>query len=310
MKIKSVGILFLIAVLMSFIAGCTATPESLPTKEVVATDPVTQQPSATSTSVTVEPQALLELAMDHFMAASSFQMKTHEITAYQANIADGTVRTIYGEFMTTYDIHREPEFKVRVQSQYRYSPETDFFSEEYFLFERNGAAYFSTFGEDGKPSIEELGGQSIEKLIGDTYQAISQFGMNAQFSHHDNGDYVYILEPSSWYLLTGAVQFADLGLLLAGPDGEAMVKEYAEQMYPNVQPSRFTLHVSLDDQMITAVEMENKDFMLSFWGAYDQALIEQGADPDQLTEYEILPEHGAETLFDSYDQAPDFEIPE
>ena len=93
------------------------------------------------------------------------------------------------------------------------------------------------------------------------------------------------------------------------PDGDELVKDYVEQAYPDIKTVRFILHVSIADQIITKVERDNRDFMLSFWSAYNQALVEQGADPDQLTQYEILPELVSEFLFSSYDQISDFDIP-
>lgn len=167
-----------------------------------------------------------------------------------------------------------------------------------------------TFNEDGAPSVEETGGKAIESLIGDAYQAIFLYGKDAEFVQLDGGEAIYLLAPEAWYTLSGAAGFADLGLLYSAPDGLELVKAYAEEHYHDVQPVSFSLHVSIADKVITTIEGDNRAFIQSFFAAYDQALIDQGADPSQLTKYVIKSEHGSEIMVGSYNQVPDFDIPE
>lgn len=293
--------------MLLFVAGCTDGPATSSTAPVADFATPTQTPTITPTPF--DPRALLEKAVNHFVEASSFQMSAHEVVSYQANTIEGTVRTIYGEFKTVYDYLRSPESKVHVHSQFRYSPDSDFIDEEYYLFDQDDTVFMVTSIEDGIPTIEETGGQSVDGLIGDAYQAILQYGTEAHFTEQADGEVVYTLDHPAWYTLQGAISFADLGLLYAQPDGAEMVREYAEQAYPNVQPVRFILHVSIADEVITKVELDNRDFMKSVWEAYDQALIDQGADPDQLTQYEIQPDHHTEVLFTNFDEVPNFNLP-
>ena len=297
----------IIMTVLIFIAGCTNSNVSSPTIQTAVKASETTVP--TTTAKPIDPQALLERAVDHFVEALNFRMSTHEVVSYQAIAADGTTRMIYGEFKTNYDYLRDPEAKVRVGSQFRYGPDSDFIDEEYYLFEEEGKAFILTFEEDGVPVVEETGGEKVDKLVGDAYQAVLQFGKAAQFTEQDGDELVYTLDHPEWYTLQGAIGFADLGLLYAQPDGEKLVKEYAMEMYPDLQPVRFVLYVSITDEVITKVELDNRAFMLSFWDAYDQALIDHGADPAQLTKYDIQPEHGTTVLFSDYDEVPDFDIP-
>lgn len=308
MKIKIKSILIASAILMFFIAGCNGSVASEATAVISGATTSTSLPL--STPKALDTQVLLDQAVDHFLTATSLQMKIHDITSYNAITADSTVRSIYGEFDTVYDIQRLPEMKIRVQSDFRFSPESDFYSEEYYLFEQDNVAYMLTFDKNGEPLFEETSGQSIDMLIGDAYQAVMQYGKEAQFDRQEDDGIFYVLDIYDWYTLSGAVSFADLGLLYAQPNGEDLVKEYAQRMYPNVQPIQLILQISLADRAITAIEVNNQAFVESFWEAYDQVLVDQGVDPKQLTHYEIQPEHGGECFVGEYDQVQDFDIPD
>jgi hypothetical protein len=286
-----------------FITGCTGNVVPSPTTQATTT----AMPTVTPTQI--DPQALLESAVDHFVETSNFRMSTHEVVSYESITADGTTRSIYGEFKTEYDYLRKPEVKVRVGSQFRYIPDSEFIDEEYYLFEQEGVAFILTFGEDGAAVVKETGGEQVDLLVGDAYQGILQYGKAAEFTEQDGDEFVYKLDHPEWYVLRGAIGFADLGLLHAQPDGDVLVREYAAEMYPDVQPVRFILHVSIADKVITKVELDNRAFMQSFWESYDQALIDQGTDPTQLTQYDIQPEHGMTVLFSDYGQVPDFDLP-
>lgn len=310
MKRSYVYHFILLIVLAILLSGCGEKADVRPTNGIESTPTAILQLIMTPAAEVFDPQELLEQALQNFLTASSLRITTHDITSYQSIAADGTVLSVYGEFNSTYDLIRSPETKMHVHSEYRFSPQSAFYDEEYYLLENDGATTFVNVNEDGTISREDLGIQPVEMLLGDAVQAITEFGINAEFQSLENGEAIYLLEPPSWYLLSGAVRFADLGLLLGQPDSEEQIRAYAEAHYPNVKPAKFILHVSIADQVITAIEGDNRDFMLSFWEAYDQALVEQGADPTQLTQYEVQPENGGESLIGNYNQVPDFAIPE
>ncbi|MBG0787817.1 MAG: hypothetical protein H0S79_22230, partial [Anaerolineaceae bacterium] len=119
MKNKLLVALIASGMVLGLVAGCSinSTPQA-----TTVTAPTASLPLPTDTPVVFDPKMLLAQAVDSFLMAPSLQMNTHEITSYEANAANGSVRAIYGEFITTYDIRRSPELKIRVQSQFRFSP--------------------------------------------------------------------------------------------------------------------------------------------------------------------------------------------
>lgn len=307
MKTRYCILFFLV---LAFLCGACRSPSpsiSTPTENTVTPADIPILSSATPTPV--DPQALLQRAIDHFIEADSFQMTSHQITAYRGITAEGIVNTVYGEFNTVSDVLGDPEVKVHVQSEFRYSPGSDFTGEEYYFYEQEGAVFRLSLDGEGQSSIEPIGDGSMEYLLGDAYQTVLQYGKQAQFMAQEADEVVYMLDHPAWYTLQSAIGFADLGFLAMQPTGDELVKDYVEQVYPTVQTVRFVLYVSIAEQVFTKVEMDNQDFMQSFWDAYDQALIDQGADSEQLTQYEILPDHGAEFIFSNYDQVPDFDLP-
>ena len=95
---------------------------------------------STATPTPIDPQALLQIAIDRFIEASSIQMSSREVISYQGIAADGSVNAVYGEFDGVYDVLRSTEKKVHIQSQFRYSPDAAFTSEEYYLYEQGDSA--------------------------------------------------------------------------------------------------------------------------------------------------------------------------
>jgi hypothetical protein len=297
----------ILLLLLCLLGACQPALPTAPVADGETTIPSTEVPTLTPTPL--DTQALLQTAVDHFIEAASFQMSIDEIVSYHGIAADGAVTEVYGEFNSTYDVLREPESKLRVQSQFRFSPDTDFTGETYYGYEENGKAYRLTYDAEGQSLVDEMSGQTLEALLGDVYPTLLQYGAQAQFTEQDTDEVIYTLDHPAWYTLQSAVGFADLGFLAMQEDGAELVKDYVEQAYPDVQTVRFILHVSLADQTITEVELDNRAFMLSFWDAYNQALVDQGVDLAQLTRYEIQPEHHMTVLFSSYDQIPDFALP-
>jgi hypothetical protein len=297
----------ILLVLLCLLGACRSAPPTAPAGDGETAIPSTDTPAPTTAPL--DAQALLQTAVDHFVEAASFQMSLDEIVSYHGIAADGTVTEVYGEFGSVYDVLREPEPKVRVQSQFRFSPDADFTEETYYGYEEDSKAYMLTFDSEGQSRVEEMRSPTLETLLGDVYSTILEYGPQAQFTTQDTDEVIYTLDHPAWYTLQSAVGFADLGFLAMQEGGAKLVKDYVEQAYPDVQTVRFILHVSVADQAITEVELDNSAFMLSFWEAYNQALVDQGADSAQLTSYEIQPEHHAEFLFSSHNQVPDFTLP-
>ena len=307
MKTTSLRRTLLLIALVLLFGACSPVSPTAPVADGKTTIPSTEAPTPTSTPL--DTQALLQTAVDHFVEAASFQMSIDEIVSYHGIAVDGSVTKVYGEFKSIYDVLREPEPKVRVQSRFRFSPDADFTGETYYGYEEDGKAYRLIFDSDDQPMIEELSGQMLETLLGDVYSTILEYGTQARFTEQEADEVIYTLDHPAWYTLQSAVGFADLGFLAMQEDGAELVKDYVEQAYPDVQTVRFILHVSIADQTLTEVELDNRAFMLSFWDAYNQALVDQGADLAQLTSYEIQPEHHAQFLFGSTNQVPDFTLP-
>ncbi|GAF89112.1 unnamed protein product [marine sediment metagenome] len=92
-------------------------------------------------------------------------------------------------------------------------------------------------------------------------------------------------------------------------NGEQLVEQYVAERYLNVKPILFTIYVAVDEHLITEVEVNDRDFMVSIWGEVDRALIEHGEKPENLTRYEVMDVNRAKYLFSSYNQVQDLEIP-
>jgi hypothetical protein len=131
----------------------------------------------------------------------------------------------------------------------------------------------------------------------------------ARFVAQSDGVAVYVLDHPKWYILEGAIGFADLGFLHGQENGEQFVEQYVAEHYPNVETIVFTIYVAVDEGVITRVKVDDRDFMASLWAEVDRALIEQGAEAETLTRYVIMDENGAEYFFSNYNQVQDFEIP-
>ena len=119
---------------------------------------------------------------------------------------------------------------------------------------------------------------------------------------------VYVLEHPKWYRLEGATGFANLGLLYGQEGSEQIIEQYVTEHYANVETIVFTIYVAVDERVITKVEVDDRDFMISLLADVDRALIEQGAKAETLNRYVIMDENGSEYLFSHYNQVQDFEI--
>jgi hypothetical protein len=311
----------LICVFISFmLAGCGPANNS-PTSEI---DPSTemQQPIQTSeiTSTQNPGQAdvaswsgntddLLRAAVQTLEQANSFHIEAHETRAYQAMPANGEAATIYGDFIMNYDVFRSPTLKIHTIQSYRYDPEAGYESDESFTVQLNDQYVYQTMENGQLLTAETIDFDQIEPLAGDVYQTLIHFSDQFVFVGEKDGQAIYVLDHPQWYVLKGALGFADLGMLKMLGMNDTEIKQYALENYPSAKPIRFTLYVSIKEQTITKVVVDDKDFMLSIWEDVDRALIERGEAPENLTDYTILEDNISEYLFRDYNQVQDFTIP-
>jgi hypothetical protein len=286
-----------------------------PTATVVKTEAVLS-PTATAAEIEQEPLIpssageLLKSAVANLQKAASFQLAAHAVRAYRVIEPSGALKmVVYGEFNTEYTVMRLPTLKVHATHQDRYDPLADWTEYESYTYQENGK-YFTRFIEASMDSyVQETDLQYIQPMAGDVYQTLVTYSSQAEFVAETDGVAVYVLDHPEWYRLEGAIGFADLGFLGSQENGEQLVKEYAAEQYPNVKPIRFTIYVAMDEQVITKVLVDDRDFMVSVWADVDRALIERGANPEDLTRYEVMPANGAEVLFRKYNQVQDVETP-
>jgi hypothetical protein len=262
------------------------------------------EPTATSS-----PAEVLNRAVTNLLDAASFELSVHEIRAYRSIDPQGEIMVIYGEFNRNYKVIRAPALKVHGAGEYRYDPQADFFKYDVYTYQEQGR-YFNRLVEAsavGEP--EEIDLQLVEPFTADVYQTLAAYSDQAQFISESDGSAVFLIEHPRWYQLQGAQGFANLGFLSGQENGEQLIEQYVAGSYPNVKTIRFTIYVSVAEQLITKVEVDDRDFMDSVWSEVDRALLEQGEKAENLTRYEVMDLNGAEYLFSNYNQVQDFEIP-
>ncbi len=236
-------------------------------------------------------------------------MSVHDVRAYQIIDTNGETMLVYGEFTTNYAVIRLPALKVHGSYEYRYDPQADFLKYDSYTYQENGK-YFARIVEfSGTGDEVEVDSEQIEPITGDVYQTLVTYSDQAEFVTESDGIAVYVIEHPEWYTLRGAIGFADLGFLYMQENGEQLIEQYVAEHYLNVEPILFTISVAVDEHLITKVEVNDRDFMVSIWAEVDQVLIEQGEKPENLTRYEVMDVNGAAYLFSNFNQVQDFEIP-
>jgi hypothetical protein len=308
-----------------FLVGCN-TGETTPTittsptiqtslPAVVKTEPAIT-PTATAmaigsiSSVSSNVGEVLNSAVENLLNAVSFEMAAHEVRAYQIIGANGETKLVYGEFNTNYSVIRLPSLKVYGNYEYRFDPKADFLGNDSYTYQENNQ-YFTRLVETSVTgAAEEIDLRWIEPIGGDVYQTLVTYSDQAKFVTESDSVAVYILDHPKWYKLKGAIGFADLGFLYGQENGEQLIEQYVAEHYPNVKTILFTIYVSVDERVITRVEVNDRDFMASLLAEVDRALVEQGAKVENLTRYEIMDVNGSEYLFSNYNQVQDFEIPQ
>jgi hypothetical protein len=307
-----------------FLVGCSASA----TARAITTLPAAQTPlpavleteSAMLSTVTAsvsgsEPPVssnageILNSAVTNLLKATSFEVSVHDVRAYQIIDTSGETRLVYGEVTANYAVIRLPVLKVHGRYEYRYDPQADFQKYDSYTYQENGVYLTRIVEISGTGDEEEIDPEQIEPIAGDVYQTLVTYSDQAEFVTESDGIAVYIIEHPEWHTLKGAIGFADLGFLYIQENGEQLIEQYVAEHYLNVKPILFTIYVAVDEHLITKVEVNDRDFMVSIWGEVDRALIEQGEKPENLTRYEVMDENGATYLFSSYNQVQDFEIP-
>lgn len=279
----------------------------------VNSEPALIPPEATTTvspalKITSTPIDNLDEAVKNMVKADSFEMIAHEVISYQSIGADGRSNQVYGEFTSDYSVIRRPLLKVYGHHEYRFAPMTEYSSYDSYAYQQNDQ-YFSKLVETyGISTPEEVELPSIEPFSGDVYQTLITYSDQARLVTETDNLAVYFLAHPKWYLLEGAIGFADLGFLLGQVNGEHLIEQYVADHYPNVEPVEFTIFVDVNERLITKVEINNRTFMHSVWAAVDRALLEQGAEVKSLTQYEIMDDHKSEYLIINYNQVQDFDL--
>jgi hypothetical protein len=316
--------IILIVCMTAFLVGCNAsgnasTTTSLPVTQTHLSSATVSGPTRTPTVTTSvvgsgtplssNASEVLNAAVANLLKANSFDMSVHEVRAYRIIDANSETRLVYGEFISNYTVIRLPTLKVHSRIEYRYDPQADFYQFDTYSY-LEGSKYFSrTMEISGSSDAVEIDPEQIEPVASDVYQTLSTYSDQAKFAAESGGIAVYILEHPKWYTLKGAIGFADLGFLYLQESGNQLVEQYVAERYPNVKPIVFTIFVDIDENWITKVEVNDRDFMESIWAEVDRALIEHGEKPENLTRYEVMDVNGAEYLFGNYNQVHDFEIP-
>ena len=303
-------------------AGCVQNPApvmtTLPTPQErlisVPTGTAASNLKAGDDSVSAIPpsgcsQGLLETAVRALQTADSFRMTSQEVISYRADFENGESQTVYGEFITTYEIRSSPQIKVRASHEYRYSPAASFDSYETYYFEQEGVYYEQRTENGDSLGPEEIRREEIEPFAGDIFQTLTAYYPGAVCASLEEAEAVYVLQHPAWYTLNRGIGFADLGMLKMQEDGDSLIKRYVEDHYSEVKPIRFLIYVARDSGYITKVVVDDREFMASVWEAVDQALHESGGSTSELPSYHILEDHRMEYAFGAYERIADFEIP-
>lgn len=251
----------------------------------------------------VDPPTLLETAVHALQAADSFQMTAHEVVAYRVDPVEGESRSVYGEFITTYEVRSSPRINIHARHEYRYEPEARFDKQQTLLFEQDGAYYQQIIENGDRFEPEEIAREEVEPFAGVVFQTLTAYYPEAQYLYQDEAAAVYVLRHSQWYTLERGIGFADLGMLVLQEDWDSLIKQYVSDHYPEVAPIQFLIYVSRDTGYITKVVVLDRAFMESVWEAVNQALRESGGTAARLSAYQMLEDHQMEYVF-YYSQAP------
>ena len=317
----------LLAFMSVFLIGCSisttmpvstlvpATQTSLPIvtetePALISTVTATAAEIESEPIVTSSPNEALDRAVANLINAASFKMSVHDIRAYQIIERSGETRMVYGEFNADYAVIRLLTVKAHGSHQYRYDPQGEFQKFDTYTYQENGKYFIRNVEPSGADSIEEIDPEQIEPLAGDVYQTLVNYSDQAKFLSESDGTAVYVIEHPEWYTLNRAIGFADLGFLHMQENGEQLIEQYVADHYLNVTSILFTVYMSVDEHLITKVEVNDSDFMASIWVEIERALIEGGAEPENQTHYEVMDVNGAVFFFGNYNQVQDFEIPQ
>lgn len=310
-------------IIAMFLFGCNVNlnnlestdPDSTITPVPIAVDTEsTIISTATPTEIKQEPlnsstaAELLESAVANLRNAKSFELSSHDIVSYKTFNDEGP-GIVYGEFIRNFNVIQYPSLKVKEVNEYRYDPQGDYYSYERFLYQEDDKYYLLHIEDGAISNVGEVFPHDLEPLTGDVYQTLVNYSDYAVFISEIDGLAVYILDHPTWYKLSRGISFANLGFLTTQAEGEQLLREYVADAYKYVETIRFTIYVSIGDQLVTRVSVDPKDFMLSVWAEVERASVEAGMGISYMPLYEVMEECGTEHIFGEFDQIQDIKIP-
>jgi hypothetical protein len=257
----------------------------------------------------ISKNSILQNAVHNLIKTSSFETSSHEIRAYKATSPDKSVKIVYGEFIRKCEVIQSPEIKANCSQTYRYSPESDFFSDTTYYWQANGNYYQKEFLQDLPAQETKTDFELIEPFSNDVYKTLINYYKNANFVNQEGNIAKFVLVHPEWFKLNSALGFTNLGLFLTMKDKDKLIKEYLVDHYQNVTPPIFTIFIDTNTEQIKSVEINDKDFMTSVWADIDQEIKKQNGENLVLTQYEVLDSNSSVHYFQNYDQVADFQIP-
>jgi len=254
----------------------------------------TVQVSPTATDMLV----ILKNAVANLAGAESFKMDEHSTRAYNIFSPDGKNRLVFGEFHDHYQVSRAPALTIHCLGEYRYDPEGEFSHFESDTIQIGDVFQTRVIEPAGITTTETVDIKHVTPFSSDIFQTLLNYADQAEFVEENQGNAVYQLTHPAWYELQSAIGFADLGFLSMQEHSEERLKAYAADHYPGVKPILFTISVSMHDQHITRVTMDDRDFMISVWEENHRALVEQGIALEDLPRYQVLDVNKTVAVFD------------
>gem|GEM_PF-6979258 len=268
----------------------------------------TMPPTSVSEALPLDYEAVLETAVTRLSEARSYALHTSSIRAYSSEL-NGVTRTVYGEFIEDIRVRLDP-LRVENTSKYRYGADEPFISETVYYDQEADRFHQRIVEADGGGTSSTVTKDEVFPYSSDILDAIAGYYTAAAFVEEQNGAARYVLTHPEWYRMKSTAMFADMGMLYMRDDAESAIEAYAREQYPDAAPIVFTIDVDIDSGYIRRITVDDGAFMLSIWEAVADAAIGQGAKPEELPRYRVLPENGTTYEFSRWNAVGEIEIPE
>ena len=268
----------------------------------------TVPPSPVSEDAPPDYTGLLERAVAHLNEAESYALHTTSVRAYESR-HNGDERTVYGEFIEDIRVCFDP-YRVENKSKYRFDPDESLIPETIYYFQKGDRYHQRIVESDGGGTSATVSRDEAFPYSSDILKTLSEYYPAAMFVEERDNTAQYELKQPEWYRIRSAVMFADLGMLYMQEDAESAIEAYAREHYPEAAPIVFTIDVDVDSGYIRRVTMDDADFMLSIWEAVGDAAMREGADPQELPVYTVLPENGTTYIFSDWNAVDQIDLPE